>query len=81
MNVKSSRIVIVNGLEEPVALFLNREFGVLAPVSISNGDFTLIFLFVRFYPYFIETKAPFAPPFHTVRYMSLKTIKINRKKN
>jgi hypothetical protein len=56
-----------------------RDFGILAPVSKSNGDFTLIFSAVRFYPRLLKMKAPFTPVFNPVSWMSTKKMESNWK--
>jgi hypothetical protein len=42
------------------ALFV-KDFGDSAPVLELNGDFTPIFLTLRFYPCFFRLMLPFAP--------------------
>ena len=58
-------IFVINSLTPRLMNYI-RDFGVLAPVSHSNGDFTPIFSTLRLYPRFLETKAPFAPGFNSV---------------
>jgi hypothetical protein len=41
-------------------------FGVLAPISMRNGDFASIFSTVRICSCFLKTKALFTPGFNSV---------------
>jgi hypothetical protein len=45
-----------------------RDFDDSTPMLKLNGDFTLLFLTLRFYPYFFCLKLPFAPGLK-LRYM------------
>ena len=52
-----------------------RGVDVYAPILKSNSDFILIFLTVRFYPYFLKSKVVFTLVFNLVSWMALKNIK------